>query len=60
MLNKYEINMKKIKIMTQDGNVNVSSEFTPAELCQEIIDKIDVVFVRRPLVRQWSFRYLRV
>jgi hypothetical protein len=41
MLNKYEINMKKIKIMSQDGNV--SSEFTPAELCQEILDKIDVV-----------------
>jgi len=29
--------------MTQDGNVNVSSEFTPAEICQEILDKIDVV-----------------
>ena len=41
MLNKYEINMKKIKIMSQDGNV--SDHFTPAELCQEILDKIDVV-----------------
>ena len=33
--------MKKIKIMSQDGNV--SDHFTPAELCQEILDKIDVV-----------------
>jgi desulfoferrodoxin (superoxide reductase-like protein) len=41
MLNKYETNMKKIEIMSQNGNV--SSEFTPAELCQEILDKIDVV-----------------
>ena len=43
MLNKYEINMKKIEIMSQDGNVNVGGKFTPAELCQEILDKIDVV-----------------